>query len=253
MSRDSDRDEQPLADVEIGAAARAKRLRFNRDARDRDVGSTPVRTASRTRIPSARTCLSRSSPASPTVTCVCAGAVAHGSSSPATRQKRASHRAGPESLTRPKVAVSSPGPAAQRPRPRTPRSSQPRWWASSWRTVRSTCARSRARIVAEVALQRVLVDDDPVGVDVAGDGAADVVAVGVVLVTAAGDDDRRALEQLAELARAGRRAPASRARRTRSAAGRGAAARRGRRCGRPAAGTRARASPCRSAPRSPRR
>ncbi len=33
---------------------------------------------------------------------------------------------------------------AQRPRPRTPRSSQPRWWASSWRKVRSTCARSNA-------------------------------------------------------------------------------------------------------------
>ena len=31
--------------------------------------------------------------------------------------------------------------ARQRPRPRTPGSSQPRWWASSWRTVRSTCAR----------------------------------------------------------------------------------------------------------------
>ena len=33
----------------------------------------------------------------------------------------------------------------QRPRSRTPRSSQPRWWASSWRTVRSTCARSSSR------------------------------------------------------------------------------------------------------------
>ena len=30
MSRDSDRRKQPLADVEIGAAARAERLRFNR-------------------------------------------------------------------------------------------------------------------------------------------------------------------------------------------------------------------------------
>jgi len=29
-----------------------------------------------------------------------------------------------------------------RPRSRTPRSCQPRWWASSWRSVRSTCARS---------------------------------------------------------------------------------------------------------------
>ena len=31
-----------------------------------------------------------------------------------------------------------------RPRSRTPRSSQPRWWATSWRTVRSTWARSRS-------------------------------------------------------------------------------------------------------------
>src|SRR5512133_757567 len=54
-------------------------------------------------------------------------------------------------------------------------------------------------IVAEVALQGVLVDDDAVWVDVAGDGAADVVAVRVMLATAAGDDHRRALEQLAEL------------------------------------------------------
>ncbi len=28
------------------------------------------------------------------------------------------------------------------PRPRTPSSSHPRWWASSWRTVRVTCALS---------------------------------------------------------------------------------------------------------------
>ena len=33
---------------------------------------------------------------------------------------------------------------AHRQRPRTPGSSQPRWWASSWRTVRSTCARSNS-------------------------------------------------------------------------------------------------------------
>src|SRR5437870_942921 len=56
-------------------------------------------------------------------------------------------------------------------------------------------------IVAEIALQRVLVDDDAVWVNVAGDGAADVVAVGMVLVTAAGDDHGRALEQLAKLLR----------------------------------------------------
>src|SRR3954454_24065213 len=53
-------------------------------------------------------------------------------------------------------------------------------------------------IVAEVALQRVLVDDDAVRVGVAGDGAADVVAVGVLLMTATGDDHRRALDQLAK-------------------------------------------------------
>src|SRR4030095_12483654 len=47
-------------------------------------------------------------------------------------------------------------------------------------------------IVAEVALQRVLVDDDAIWVDVACDGATDVVAVGTVLVTAIGDDHRRA-------------------------------------------------------------
>ena len=31
-----------------------------------------------------------------------------------------------------------------KPRPRTPFSSHPRWWASSWRSVRVTCARSRS-------------------------------------------------------------------------------------------------------------
>src|SRR6266511_1137199 len=56
-------------------------------------------------------------------------------------------------------------------------------------------------IAAEVALQRVLVDDDAIWIDVAGDGAADVLAVGAVLVTAARDDHRGALEQLAELLR----------------------------------------------------
>src|SRR4051812_35584438 len=56
-------------------------------------------------------------------------------------------------------------------------------------------------VVAEVALQRVLVDDDAIRIDVAGDRAAHVVAVRMMLVTASGDDDRRALEQLAELLR----------------------------------------------------
>ncbi len=35
--------------------------------------------------------------------------------------------------------------AAQRPSSRTPGSFQPRWWASSWRSVRSTWAQSRSR------------------------------------------------------------------------------------------------------------
>ena len=49
-------------------------------------------------------------------------------------------------------------------------------------------------VVTEVALQRVLVDDDAVRVGIAGNGATDVVAVGMFLVTAAGDDYRRVLE-----------------------------------------------------------
>jgi len=53
-------------------------------------------------------------------------------------------------------------------------------------------------IVAEVPFQRVLVDDDVVRIDVSGDRSADVLAVGAVLVTAAGDGHRGALEQLAE-------------------------------------------------------
>src|SRR6266480_7338405 len=56
-------------------------------------------------------------------------------------------------------------------------------------------------IATEVALQGVLEDDDAVRIDVAGDGAADVLAIGVVLTTAARDDHRSALEQLAELIR----------------------------------------------------
>jgi hypothetical protein len=56
-------------------------------------------------------------------------------------------------------------------------------------------------IVAEVALQRVPVNDDAIRVGVASDGAADVVAIGVVLATATGDDHRRAFEQCAEIVR----------------------------------------------------
>ena len=143
------------------------------------------------------------------------------------------------------------GTRSQRPRPRTPRSSHPRWWPSSWRTVRSTWAR-KVWIVPEVALQRVLVDDDAVRVDVAGDGAADVVAVGMVLVTAIGDHHRR-VPSSSRNRPANRPAPASRARRTRSGAGREAGATRAPRCDRRAAGIRPRASLSRSAPRSPRR
>ena len=93
------------------------------------------------------------------------------------------------------------GAAPQRPRSRTPRSSQPRWWASSWRTVRSTCARSSSRSWPKSRFEGVPVDDDVVGVDVAGDGSADVVAVGVELVAAIGDRHRRRLEHLPELLR----------------------------------------------------
>lgn len=46
-----------------------------------------------------------------------------------------------------------------------------------------------------------LVDDDAIWVDVTGDGAAEIVALDMVLVTATGDDYRRALEQLVELLR----------------------------------------------------
>ena len=44
--------------------------------------------------------------------------------------------------------------------------------------------------MAEVALQRVAVDDDPVLVVFAGDAVAEVLAVGVHLGAAIGDDDR---------------------------------------------------------------
>src|SRR5689334_14932921 len=57
------------------------------------------------------------------------------------------------------------------------------------------------RVVAEVALQGVLEDDDAVGVDVAGHGAADVLAVGAVLPAPARHDHGRRLEDLAELLR----------------------------------------------------
>src|SRR5680860_626698 len=56
-------------------------------------------------------------------------------------------------------------------------------------------------VVAEIAFQRVAVDHDVVAVVVAGDGVADVVAVGVVLATEMGDEDRDLLDRLAELLR----------------------------------------------------
>ena len=72
-----------------------------------------------------------------------------------------------------------PGPApSYRPSSRTPSSSAPRWCASSWRTVRVTCARSLVRVVAEVAQQRVAEDDDPVRVVVARRRVALVEPVG---------------------------------------------------------------------------
>ena len=54
-------------------------------------------------------------------------------------------------------------------------------------------------VVAEVALEGVLVDDDPVGVVVARDGVAVVVAVGAVLAALAGDDDGNVLQDVLEL------------------------------------------------------
>ena len=74
----------------------------------------------------------------------------------------------------PQPAEDAAGPArrlarAQSPSPPTPRSSQPRWWASSWRRVRSTWRASSAAVVAEVALERVAVDHDPVLVTFARD------------------------------------------------------------------------------------
>ncbi len=56
-------------------------------------------------------------------------------------------------------------------------------------------------IVAEVALEGVLVDHDPVRVVVAGDRVAHVHAVGVVLAAAVRDDDRRLGEGGAEFFR----------------------------------------------------
>ncbi len=59
----------------------------------------------------------------------------------------------------------------------------------------------QVRIVAEVALERVAVDDDVVGIDVAGHRPADVLAVGVELLAPVGDRDRGRREQLLELRR----------------------------------------------------
>ena len=104
--------------------------------------------------------------------------------------------------------------------------------------------------MAEIALQRVLVDDDAIRVGVAGDRAADDSGR---TRHARGRGSRRP-PACARAARgtppAGRPAPASPARRTRSAAGRAEAAKQEPRCGPPAGGTRARASRGRSAPRS---
>ena len=59
----------------------------------------------------------------------------------------------------------------------------------------------QVRVPAEVALERVLVEDDAVGVVVAGDGVAEVVAVGAVLGAEMRDDHGRGVEQLLELGR----------------------------------------------------
>ena len=66
-------------------------------------------------------------------------------------------------------------------------------------------AGEQVAIVAEVPFQGVAVDDDPVLVAFAGDAVAVVLAVGVVLGTEVGDDDRDALRAAPGTARAGRR------------------------------------------------
>ena len=48
-------DDKPLADVEIGAVARAERLRFKRKPRNAKPPSRPALTATLTRRPSGRT------------------------------------------------------------------------------------------------------------------------------------------------------------------------------------------------------
>lgn len=53
-------------------------------------------------------------------------------------------------------------------------------------------------VVAEVALERVAVDDDPVLVPFSRDPVAEVLAVGPVLGATIGDDHRHLLQQLPE-------------------------------------------------------
>lgn len=55
------------------------------------------------------------------------------------------------------------------------------------------------RVVAEIALERVALDDDVVPEVVASDGAADVVAVCVMQVAEIGDEDRDSLDHLAQV------------------------------------------------------
>ena len=91
------------------------------------------------------------------------------------------------------------------PRPRTPFSSQPRWCASSWRTVRRDLRLEQLRVVPEVAQQRVPEDHDPVVEVVLRDRVTLIEAVGA----AAGGRRRRRRPPRAR-ARGGIRAAARR-------------------------------------------
>ena len=91
--------------------------------------------------------------------------------------------------------------AGYSPSPRTPFSSHPRWWASSWRTVRVTCALSSSGSWPKSRTQRVAEDHDPVVEVVVRDGVALVEAVRALAPAAVGDDDRDVLERAVELER----------------------------------------------------
>ena len=79
--------------------------------------------------------------------------------------------------------------------------------------------RQQRPVVAEVPLERVAVDDDPVLEALAGDPVAEVLAVGVALAAEVGDDHRHALQAPAGTRPAGRRSRRRRALRSSSVSG----------------------------------